>query len=248
MHAVLSNLLLRARLLHRAWRYRLRVERPEILFMMRHLAPGQTALDVGAHKGAFTYWMQQTVGPAGRVVAFEPIPELAAYLRQVRQSLQWDNTEVVQVALSNKCGDRSLFVPESGHLGPTTFTQCCDGQRTALDVQTETLDGICHERSLRPVHFIKCDVEGHELEVFQGAERMLREDQPALLFECADFFHEEGQIQRVLPYLQSLGYSGHFFFRGELRPVAEFRVELHQVGPTDPDWCVNFAFLPDSKS
>ncbi len=245
MHAVLSNVLLRARLLHRAWRYRLRVERPEILFMLRHLAPGQTAVDVGAHKGAFTYWMHRAVGTTGRVVAFEPIPELAGYLEQLRQTLGWDNTEVVRTALSNVCGDRSLYIPESGHLGPTTFTQCATDNRTALEVQTETLDRMCHDRSCRPVNFIKCDVEGHELEVFQGAERILREDKPALLFECADFFHEEGQVQRVLPYLQGLGYGGHFFFRGELRPVAEFNVELHQASPTDPDWCVNFAFLPD---
>lgn len=245
MHAVVSNLLLRARLLHRAWRYRLRVERPEILFMLRQLAPGQTAFDVGAHKGAFTYWMQQAVGPAGRVVAFEPIPQLARYLGQLQRTLGWQNTEVRATALSNECGRRTLHVPESGHLGPTTFTSSPDSRGATIDVSVDTLDQVCRDRSLRPVHFIKCDVEGHELEVFQGAERTLREDRPVLLFECADFFHEEGQIRRVLPYLRTLGYRGHFFYRGELRPVEEFCVELHQVDPTAPDWCVNFAFMPD---
>ena len=87
MRTVLANFWLRTRLLHRAWRYRLRIERPEILFLLEHLAPGQTAVDVGAHKGAFTYWMDRLVGPTGHVLAFEPIPELAAYLGRVRHAV-----------------------------------------------------------------------------------------------------------------------------------------------------------------
>jgi FkbM family methyltransferase len=244
MHSAFANFWVRARLLHRAWRYRLRVERPEILFVREHLSAGQTAIDIGAHKGAFTYWMSRAVGPSGRVVAFEPIPELAAYLKQIQQTLPLANTQVVEAALSNVAGSGRLYVPESGHLGPTTFTHRPEEHPTPLDVRTETLDDICRDREIRPVHFIKCDVEGHELEVFQGAEKILREDKPVLLFECADCFHEEGQIGRVLPYLQRLGYEGHFFCGGEIRPVAEFRVELHQVAPTHPDWYVNFAFVP----
>tara|TARA_Y100000782_G_scaffold101964_1_gene118063 strand:- start:45 stop:188 length:144 start_codon:yes stop_codon:yes gene_type:complete len=33
----------------RAWRYRLKVEKQEINFMLSHLKPGQTAIDIGAH-------------------------------------------------------------------------------------------------------------------------------------------------------------------------------------------------------
>lgn len=244
MGAILQDSWLRAQLMYRAWRYRLRVERPEVLFMLRHLSQGQTAVDVGAHKGAFTYWMNRLVGPSGHVLAFEPIPQLAAYLRQVKDALRVENLTVVESALSNDRDVRDLHLPESGHLGPATFadhTESTDSVR----VRTETLDGFCRDHRHRPVHFIKCDVEGHELEVFQGAETILREDRPTLLFECADCFHETGQIGRVLPYLNEFEYRGYFFFRGQMRPVSEFRVELHQACPEDPDWCANFAFLPE---
>ena len=33
----------------RAWRYRLKVEKQEINFMLSHLKPGQIAIDIGAH-------------------------------------------------------------------------------------------------------------------------------------------------------------------------------------------------------
>jgi FkbM family methyltransferase len=244
MTAILQNSWLRAQWMYRAWRYRLRVERPEVLFMLRHLSPGQTAVDVGAHKGAFTYWMNRLVGPSGHVLAFEPIPQLAVYLRQVRDALRMKNLTVVESALSKQRDVRDLHLPESGHLGPATLADHTHSV-SSVRVHTDTLDGFCQEHGHRPVHFIKCDVEGHELEVFQGAESILREDRPTLLFECADCFHEDGQIARVLPYLKDLGYRGNFFFRGQILPVSEFRIELHQAHPTDPDWCANFAFLPE---
>jgi FkbM family methyltransferase len=244
MGAILRDFWLRAQLIHRAWRYRLRVERSEVLFMLRHLSPGQTAVDVGAHKGAFTYWMTRIVGSSGRVLAFEPIPQLAAYLRQVQRALRLENLTVVESALSKDREVRDLFLPESGHLGPATLAGHTRSENSVA-VRTETLDGFCRDHGYRPVDFIKCDVEGHELEVFQGAETILREDRPTLLFECADCFHETGQIGRVLPYLKGLGYQGHFFFRGQMRPVSEFRIEVHQACPEDRNWCANFAFLPE---
>lgn len=244
MTALLHDSWLRAELMYRAWRYRLRVERPEVLFMLRHLSPGQTAVDVGAHKGAFTYWMNRLVGPSGQVLAFEPIPQLAAYLRQVKEALGLENLTVVESALSKQCDVLDLHLPASGHLGPATLANHTESV-SSVPVRAETLDGFCHDHGHRPIHFIKCDVEGHELEVFQGAETILREDRPTLLFECADCFHEDGQIGRVLPYLQGMGYRGYFFFRGQMCPVSEFRVERHQACPKDPDWCANFAFLPE---
>ena len=50
------------RWIFRAWRYRLVVEKHEIKFMLDYLAPGNIAVDIGAHKGAYTYWMSKYVG------------------------------------------------------------------------------------------------------------------------------------------------------------------------------------------
>ena len=90
------------------------------------------------------------------------------------------------------------------------------------------------------MHFIKCDVEGHELEVLQGGQRVLREDRPVLLVECVDSRPEVGQTDRVFPYLEALGYRGYFFPNGRTESLTRFRVEHHQVAP-DAEWLVNFA-------
>ena len=51
--------------IYRAWRYRVKLEPKEISFMIRSLSSGDRVVDIGAHKGAYTYWMQKAVGPNG---------------------------------------------------------------------------------------------------------------------------------------------------------------------------------------
>ena len=101
---------------HRGMRYRFRVETAEVRFLRKHLKSAQTAIDVGAHKGAFTYWMTRQVGRQGRVVAFEPIPRLADYLRHVKRALHASNLEVEQAALADCEGRRTLYLPVDNYL------------------------------------------------------------------------------------------------------------------------------------
>ena len=232
----------RFRLIFRAWRYRLRTDPAEIAFLRSRIRPGQTAIDAGAHKGAYTYWMHARVGPSGRVFAFEPLPHLAAYLRHVQRVFPLRRLTVVEAALADGIGEASLFMPERGYQGPTTLHPQSDGH-VAFRVKTDTLTAFCDRNGARPVHFIKADVEGYEWEVFRGGERVLREDMPILLFECADFLRGGGRIDRVFPYLESLGYEGYFFPGGRMEPVRNFRVDKHQKEP-GPDWCMNFGFVP----
>ena len=103
------------RFLLRAWRYRLKVEAEEIRHIRRSVSSGDTVIDVGAHKGAFTYWLSRAVGPQGRVLAFEPQPEVADYLRQATRYFRLDNVEILESALSTKMVPRLCSGP------PTRF-------------------------------------------------------------------------------------------------------------------------------
>src|SRR4051794_32903514 len=98
----------------RAWRYRLRVEPREIAYVRATLGPGDCAIDIGAHRGGYLYWMQKRVGPSGRVLAFEPQPELAAYLRSIVSRLGLSQVTIEEQAVSNAPGQAVLEVPDGG--------------------------------------------------------------------------------------------------------------------------------------
>ena len=45
----------------------------------------------------------------------------------------------------------------------------------SVDVLGQTLDDFCEAKGVGRVNFLKAEVEGFELAVFQGADRLLRE-------------------------------------------------------------------------
>ena len=98
------------RWISRAWKYRLIVERQEILFMLEHLKPGQNAVDIGAHKGAYTYWMSKYAGANGNVFAFEPQSKLFNQLNKTLDDSKTNNVHVELLALSSNKGEKTLLI------------------------------------------------------------------------------------------------------------------------------------------
>ncbi len=232
---------LKLRLLHRAWRYRWRTDPAEIAFARAHALPGTLALDIGAHKGGYTFWLARSVGATGRVYAFEPQPMLAANLRRC-----FDPARVVveNAGVSDRNGTMELHIPGDGAPSPGASLEpipAVTATGHSLSVRVIALDGYLQDRRL-PVSFVKCDVEGHELHVFRGAGRLLRSDRPVLLFECEQRHHGAQPITAVFAYLEDLGYTGRFYCRRQLLPLAAFDPAEHQNPDRPAAYCNNFVF------
>ncbi|MEO1973632.1 MAG: FkbM family methyltransferase [Pirellulaceae bacterium] len=229
------------KLLFRAYKYRYRVERNEIAFVLENLKPGQNCVDIGAHKGAFTYWMQRRVGPAGHVHAFEPQPELAEYLSKMKTAFGMNHVTIVHSAVSDQSGFSRLYRDSACTPGATLNDRESETANSVV-VPLVTLDGYFSQQPACRVDFIKCDVEGHELEVFQGGCGILTEDRPKLLFECEQRHMSERSMEEVFQYLVSLGYRGWYFKRRNLHSIDSFKPELN-AAPRDSDYVYNFVFL-----
>lgn len=231
----------RLRLFYRAWRYRWKNDPAEIAYVRRNVRPNTIALDIGAHKGGYTYWIARSVGRQGRVYAFEPQPELA---RKLAMAFDPTRVLVVNAGVSDRDGTMQLHVPSGDRPSPgaslVTPREPTATSRT-LDVRVIQLDSFLSGR-VQPVSFIKCDVEGHELAVFRGAEQLLRRDRPTLLFECEQRHHGSNSIREVFDFLHALGFVGHYFTRGQLAPLAEFDPGRDQRTPGAESYCNNFVF------
>jgi FkbM family methyltransferase len=218
---------MKARFLWRALKARFRDQRPELTAMRRVLRPGDTAVDVGANKGSYLLWLSRWVGP-GRVVAFEPQPDLADYLRRACGALALSNVTVEPKAVSQSGGERTLYRPGGGASPAASLSRCVAARDAcaALAVPAVALDDYLG--SDRRVRVLKVDVEGHEQAVFEGARRLLTEQSPLLVFECEQRHLDHGSVYDTIEYLSGLGYGGWFVAGRTLAPAAEFRVERHQ--------------------
>jgi FkbM family methyltransferase len=116
--------------------------------------------------------------PQGRHYAFEPIPVLAEQLRETYPQVQ-----VRQAALYNEPGEAEfLLVPEDmGYSGLRERAYPGDYHPEPIQVPLERLDDVLPDDYVP--HLIKIDVEGAELQVFQGALQTLKRHRPVLVFE-----------------------------------------------------------------
>jgi FkbM family methyltransferase len=228
----------------RALRYRYLLDPGEINAIISYINPGDHVVDIGAHKGAYAYWMQKEVGVAGQLTCFEPQTILVDYLKTAVAGFGWQNVLVEFKGVSSEPGELALYIPGGKSSSPgASLEKTKDTENAAqASVDVITLDNYFGTDREKPIGLIKCDVEGHELEVFKGARLLLEQDKPVLLFECEDR-HRPGGMQEVFDYLEQLGYEGHFIDGKQARPLKEFRQEQHQVPGQEP-YLNNFLFLP----
>jgi FkbM family methyltransferase len=195
---------------------------------------GSVVVDAGANAGLYAYWFAKR---AGIVYAFEPIPQLVAYLRRASPK----RVRVVECALSDKEGLANLYVPLNW--GEASLRKPQQGA-AVLGVPTKTLDSF----ELRNVGLMKIDVEGHELAVLQGARDTIRTSRPIVFVEVE---HRHGSnVSSVRELLEETcsGWTGSFLQNGRFWPLTDFDAESHQIArennPGDPLYVSNFLFLP----
>jgi len=171
---------------------------PEVFTkILECLSSGDTYIDAGANIGFYSVLASRKVGPSGRVLPIEMMPETCAILRKHLEMNGCENAEVIETALSDAEGEFvDAFLPRS-QCGQASLTRNPD-KSEKIRVQTRTLDRVAAE--IDRVRLLKLDLEGVELQALQGARKLLdRVD--AICFE-----DREGDSP-VRPFLQGLGFS-----------------------------------------
>lgn len=154
------------------------------------LKEDSNCIDAGAHKGEITEVLTQ-LAPRGKHVAIEPIPHLAEQLQR-----DFPDVEVHNAALAEEPGTMTFYIddtmPEHSRLG---------GARTPshkireVEIKLERIDDLVDPE--RRIDFIKVDVEGYELKLFEGARRTINRWKPVIAFEHgqtgADFYGDGPQ-------------------------------------------------------
>jgi FkbM family methyltransferase len=176
--------------------------------------PGDSVFDIGANIGAHTLGIAQSVGPQGRVFAFEPAdfafeklchnlalnPALAArtFPQQILLSASSSDSNEPQIYAS-------WPLENSGSVHPKHRGQLVSTARASVD----TLDAFVARNNIERLDLIKMDVDGHELPVLRGASETLRRFRPTLVMEMSPYIHaeHENSFAEFVALLKSFSYS-----------------------------------------
>jgi len=184
----------------------------------RLLDPGEFGIEIGANIGQNCSIMARRSGVHGRVLAFEPHPEIVLELRE--NISRWNPrrfapVQIEEVALGEQAGEAILDDgPEfATNRGTASLRTRAGGDRGGTRVRVGRLDDYLGEASA--IGVCKMDVEGHELSVLRGADRALKRGAIRdLLFE--DF---NPQPSAVTALLQHHGYEVFHLRESWLKPL-----------------------------
>ncbi len=167
--------------------------------MLRELicSPGGVLIDVGGFCGSFSLRYRDLFD---HIFVFEPFPENSdAIVRNIELNNAADKITLIRAAAAARSGLRRLY------LGSNDTHSLANTDRTrSLQIEACTLDEALGERlpKLTVIRAIKVDVEGAEVDVLKGAERILSTARPLVVAEANTKVDE----RRLTEYLASNGY------------------------------------------
>ena len=125
-----------------------------------------------------------------------------------------------------------IFNPKSNRKDKRVFHSLGTKDRDIAEVKKKKLDSIKFENK---IGFIKIDVEGHELEVIEGALKTIKENKPVLLIEIEEK-HSKRMVIDSIKYIKNIGYKCYFEKNKELLQVEKLKNVNEEF---------NFFFLPN---
>ncbi|WP_339775768.1 FkbM family methyltransferase [uncultured Methylophaga sp.] len=185
--------------------------------LKRLCKPGMIVIDIGANVGSHTLPLAKSVGNKGKVYAIEPVPWALDKLRKNLALNRFTNVQIHPIALSDYTDENAEFslrasfkttsenpVNKDGGLSESWWNACEN-----VSVRVDTLDNFIEKENIAHVDVIKLDVDGFEVKVLKGAERILQSFKPIILMELApSWLIEKGDsIEELLSYLTKCGYK-----------------------------------------
>jgi FkbM family methyltransferase len=167
--------------------------------------------DIGANSGYVAIACSALRHDRVHVIAFEPQPTLSQSIVTSKIANQIKNLYVMRAALSDKTRIRELFLARHSIHAWFVPRDHCTG---TLKVNTYALDDLVNTYGLPGADVLKVEVEGAEMEVFDGARAFLTSNKPTVIFECDDNVLRFGHmLADVITLFRELGYDRFYHIR-----------------------------------
>ena len=216
--------------------YALGLDGQSLRFLADRAPAGGVAYDLGGNRGQVALLLARAVGPGGRVVSLEPVPEVADDLERNLALNGAAHARVVRAAASDAAGTATFeFSPRAATRGklraveptllPGENAAGAGAAAAAFEVPTVTLDDLVAEGE-PPPDLIKIDVEGGAAAALRGAREVLRRYGPAVFIEL----HGPEERAGVRDELLDRGYRAETLSGEPVSQVDGIRA--------NPLWCV----------
>lgn len=190
-----------------------------------------TVFDVGANIGTYSILLNNVLRGRCRIFSFEPsqktfkkfqdntkdISSLSAY------NFGMGSEDAILTLFSNQdeSGLASVYHRNLKHLD-------IDMNKSEA-IEIRTVDGFCKTNHIEHIHFLKIDVEGHEIKVLEGAKAMLDAKQiDYIQFEFGGCNIDSRTYFQDFYYLLKDNYNIYRIVRNGLYPIKQYK-EIYEA-------------------
>lgn len=176
-----------------------------VIALAQKMSPSKVFMDIGAHYGYYSLLVAKKT-KVKTIMGVEPILENTTIFRQNTKANNFKHILIERVAISNTVGEKKIIIAHASD--SSSFAPHPTGKKIgARIVRVTTIDKVA---GMKRIGLIKLDVEGHELPAIEGAKRVIKTDQPAIMFEYHPISqrlagHQDGDLlKQVLVYKYNL--------------------------------------------
>jgi FkbM family methyltransferase len=150
-----------------------------------YVAADDTVYDIGANLGYITLALAKRVGPGGKVIALEPVPELFDSLRRNMDINGVRHAELLNVAASSEAGEVTMRIAVNVAMSSMVWHRDDPGA-VSFTAKTVAIDELVEAGRFPLPKFMKIDVEGAEGFALQGMVRTIAAARPVIYVECSE--------------------------------------------------------------
>ena len=176
-------------------------------------------VDVGANVGTFSIPLAKAF-PQETVIAFEPNPPAQSRLLRNLELNALDNIQVRGEGVGDELGHFTLFAFSGQDMGQSSFIRPAQHTEapTEIKVAVVRLDDALPMTDPRKVDVIKIDVQGKEVAVLKGSQRLIEKHRPIILLEHEDSNFDCKEVAEktranLKEFFSSVGYEVFYITR-----------------------------------
>ncbi|MEK6840551.1 MAG: FkbM family methyltransferase [Nanoarchaeota archaeon] len=183
---------------------------PEMAVIPKIVHNPEVIIDIGANYGPYSFFLSKLY-PEARIFAFEPAKSSYYILKRITKEFNLSNVTLLKKGLGAKEEKKDIITPLQYTI--LAYVSGKNIQKSSKDsveeIEITTLDKFFVRNKISKIDFIKCDVEGFELEVFKGAKKTIRKFKPLILVEIEERHTKKYGINpdKVMKFFKGLGYN-----------------------------------------
>jgi len=184
------------------------IEKTETAFWKKIIKDDYIIFDIGANVGYYSLMAAKRAGN-GKIYAFEPVSSTYEKLLKNIELNKFHNIQLQNLAVSNHAGYVDIYVADNKNTGTSSITKHMHYNGNMETVKTVCIDDFFVEQAISKIDLIKIDVEGAEMLVLEGMNKILTQLEPLVLVELIDerLKAAGSSLLEAYDYFDTLGFK-----------------------------------------